>query len=234
MILIYALFDPRSPDAIRYVGKTEKTLEFRLSRHIAEAKLGLKAHRFHWVRSLLSVNVKPGIRLIETVAEKGSWQELEKYWIAKCRSDGHALTNNASGGNGLESKDWSAIWARDGMRERQSEKLKAHMAKPESRKQRSDAGIARYKDPAERKRTSEASLLSAKNPDVVKKRREETSKSWNDPLVREKRSAGIRYAFSAERRAVMSQAALKRWADPVKRAEIVSAMRNQRKQQCTS
>jgi hypothetical protein len=97
---IYVLKDP-TDSQIRYVGKTEKTLETRLSGHISEAKRRkVLCHKNNWVYSLLLKGLRPIIQLIETVPYDQDWQEREKYWIKYYRELGYDLTNSTDGGIG--------------------------------------------------------------------------------------------------------------------------------------
>ena len=96
---IYALYDPRQPSAVRYVGKTVKELSLRLSHHIAEARTGNACHRGNWIRSLLLAGVRPQIAPLEMCDEK-VWQQRERFWIAGHRPSG-VLTNNTDGGDGV-------------------------------------------------------------------------------------------------------------------------------------
>ncbi len=94
---IYGLFDPRDPEIVRYVGYTQFTPEQRLRGHIAEARYGKPSHRCNWIRSLLAVEIKPAVFLIEEVTE-ASWKEREIYWISHY---GATLVNGTVGGDGL-------------------------------------------------------------------------------------------------------------------------------------
>ena len=96
---IYALYDPRKPDVVRYVGKTVKPLSSRLFNHVSEARRSSeRCHRLHWIRGLLAEGIQPAIRLLETVHFDG-WVDSERHWIAALRAD-HPLTNSNAGGLG--------------------------------------------------------------------------------------------------------------------------------------
>lgn len=96
--LIYALFDPRDPDVVRYIGKTIKALPYRLINHISEARRAKdRSHKLHWIRLLLAQGVQPEIRLLEE-CDEAVWSERECYWIAQYRD--HQMTNGNSGGRG--------------------------------------------------------------------------------------------------------------------------------------
>lgn len=97
---IYVLVDPRT-SKIRYVGKTSKPLEKRLSQHVTRAKKGYKGHRDSWIRQLLCEDLVPEIRPIEDgywSCEKADNREI--YWISEFRTQGEPLTNMTNGGDG--------------------------------------------------------------------------------------------------------------------------------------
>jgi len=93
--LIYVLIDPRTGE-IRYVGWTNRTLERRLRHHIREKRT---FHRGRWVQQLRRENLKPLIRLVQTVPLV-VWQDAERYWIRFHREQGCPLTNGTDGGEG--------------------------------------------------------------------------------------------------------------------------------------
>lgn len=98
MIYVYALFDPRQPLHVRYVGKTTDMVS-RLQNHISQAKREAGCHRLLWMRKLLTAGVLPCQRLLEMV-EGASWQEAERRWIRDLRAAGHDLVNGTNGGEG--------------------------------------------------------------------------------------------------------------------------------------
>lgn len=77
MTKIYLLKDPDTNE-IRYVGKTVKSLNIRLSQHISRSKKVRTAYVNCWIYSLLKKNKRPIIELIE---ETDDWENREKYWI---------------------------------------------------------------------------------------------------------------------------------------------------------
>jgi hypothetical protein len=95
MSKIYALIDPNT-NLIRYVGKTDYPLEFRLKQHCSKKS---KTHKWNWIKGLMQNNQKPVISLIEDVSED-MWQERECYWIGRLRAEGASLTNIENGGKG--------------------------------------------------------------------------------------------------------------------------------------
>ena len=95
---IYALIDPRT-DEIRYVGKTIKTVEARVSVHLYYARKGVHTACARWLKSLIDIGLKPEIKILEIVHE--DWAKAECYWIAKFKSEGIPLLNHTAGGDGL-------------------------------------------------------------------------------------------------------------------------------------
>jgi len=94
VVKIYGLYDPRDPEIIRYVGKTQMTIQKRLQGHIDEARSNKsKTYKIHWIQKLLKENIKPLIKVLE-FCDENNWQEKEIFWIAKLNN----LTNSTIGG----------------------------------------------------------------------------------------------------------------------------------------
>ena len=92
---IYAL---RENGFVRYVGKTNHSLENRLGAHLQESRKGVKSYKCNWIRSLLSKGLSPTITTLEEVEGNGSADEKE--WIAYFKGYGIKLTNGTAGGDG--------------------------------------------------------------------------------------------------------------------------------------
>lgn len=96
---IYALYDPRNIEDIRYIGKADN-LQKRLSQHISSS---LKGGNFkdEWIRSLINENTKPEIKILEEVAydDPIEWEDREVYYIAYYFNNGHKLENCTPGGS---------------------------------------------------------------------------------------------------------------------------------------
>ena len=93
---IYKLIDPITND-IRYIGLTFNDLNQRLKSHCSENS---KSHKSNWVQSLRKQGLKPVIESIEdNILSYEEVCDREIYWIEKYKSEGHPLTNMASGGN---------------------------------------------------------------------------------------------------------------------------------------
>lgn len=100
-VLIYILSDPRTPESIRYVGKTvEKRVESRITVHIGEAKSKHKCHKCNWLRTLIVKNIQPSYKIVD-ICDESNWIDFEKHYIAKYRIEGHDLTNATDGGEGM-------------------------------------------------------------------------------------------------------------------------------------
>ncbi len=95
MIYIYTLSDPRTGE-IRYVGKTTK-INKRFSGHLTESRRGDISHKCNWIRSLLTIGLKPVIEVLDTY-DGDDWTWLEMYWISQFKIWGYNLTNNSEGG----------------------------------------------------------------------------------------------------------------------------------------
>jgi len=79
--LIYGLIDPRDR-CLRYVGKTHKRREIRLSEHIEAAREGQSSRVYRWIRGLLKLDLVPEIFVLERVPGTDDWGEAERRNIA--------------------------------------------------------------------------------------------------------------------------------------------------------
>ena len=95
---IYALFGPREPDEIRYVGKA-LNLRDRIYAHKADAKRGTKRYVYNWIRKLQSQEVEFEAKVLEIVMGD-SWADRERHWVSYYKELGHKLTNLSEGGEG--------------------------------------------------------------------------------------------------------------------------------------
>jgi len=93
---IYHLLDEYGN--IRNVGKTTRTLEYRLAEHLYEATHGGKNHRCCWIRSMLARGLTPTIELQTEVSGDGCKAEIA--YIAHYRKMGLDLVNGTDGGEG--------------------------------------------------------------------------------------------------------------------------------------
>lgn len=121
---------------IRYIGITKKSLNHRLSAHMAEAKRSPRnTHRLNWLRSLLQ---PPPIVLVEQVLSDPAVRET--YWISLARSYGCGLVNTSDGGDGVRDAS-GATGAKI------SAALRGRKASPETRARMSEAGKRRVHVP---------------------------------------------------------------------------------------
>lgn len=100
---IYALRDNFKekyviPEEKRYVGKSITPSE-RIDDEIKEAKTGHICHRCRWIRKILKQNGEIQLVILEECTEETS-DNLEIFWIAELRKQGHRLTNQTDGGTG--------------------------------------------------------------------------------------------------------------------------------------
>lgn len=93
---IYTLTDPRTVK-VRYVGVTFRGKQ-RLNEHLSRAVTGGKTHRDCWIRSLITVGLRPLYATVEQGQGEG-WQEAERRWIALLRQTCD-LVNLTDGGDG--------------------------------------------------------------------------------------------------------------------------------------
>ena len=91
--LIYGLFSGIDVE-LRYVGKTINSLEWRLSKHLAENNDNYKCR---WIKS---ENKNIYIQLIQELYNKEDLNNAEIYWIKYFRENGCKLTNLTDGGDG--------------------------------------------------------------------------------------------------------------------------------------
>ena len=78
MPCIYALIDPRN-NRVRYIGKSDD-LEDRVYEHFKPSKLKLNDRKAAWLRLLLSMDMKPEVKVLEELTHK-QWKSSERYWI---------------------------------------------------------------------------------------------------------------------------------------------------------
>lgn len=97
MSFIYALTDPRV-GSVRYVGKTKRKLESRLSQHLYLCSKR-RNRLYNWLLSLKRDGVRPVIAQLQT-CEGEDWRGAERQWIAHFKALGANLVNSSEGGQG--------------------------------------------------------------------------------------------------------------------------------------
>lgn len=114
-IKFYTLCDPRTPNTIKYLGKTNQKLARRLDQHVSTAKRAAAGkessnHNTNWINSLLKIGIKPlmiEIDSIECDKDSKEWVIFEKYWISQLKSWGFQLNNLTDGGDGNQNQVFS-------------------------------------------------------------------------------------------------------------------------------
>lgn len=125
-VYIYGLFDPRNYQ-LRYIGKSNNP-EKRLYRHIMYAKSNDRNHHiYNWIRQLLSENLEPSLEILEE-CNKQNWRDIERAWIKEAIEKGVDLTNETSGGDGLQDYIFS-----EEQRKRMSESRKGRVLNEKTR-----------------------------------------------------------------------------------------------------
>ncbi len=128
--VVYGLYDPKN-DSLRYIGKTNN-LKIRFSRHLRDAKKGVRTHAHRWIAKLLLDGLQPVARVIQECFSGENSLEAEVYWIRFFRSSGHNLCNLTDGGEGaLGAKRSPEVCANI------SKRLMGHSFSVESRKKSS-------------------------------------------------------------------------------------------------
>jgi len=230
--VVYALFDPREPEAIRYVGLSND-MSRRLTDHLSEARRHCKtfvrkSHKLNWLAGLLTDGLKPAIRTLAIVETAQEAARVEQAYIARLRKRNDCrLTNDTEGGEGIDGNGVRLTPESLGYR---SERIQSHWDSPEgeshrqinsetAKRQRLDPNYtggpltaearakmsaAKFGKPHAKARTAEWNAkIAASN--LGKKHR---------PYTDEERAARRAIMQSPETRAKMSAAAKARHAKP--------------------
>lgn len=97
---IYALVDPRSGQ-VRYIGLSGICVYARNKALRTQCVTDQQPKRDRWLRELFTTGGKPGVRLLELMAEGMTITQLgerEQWWIAQGKEQGWRLTNLTTGG----------------------------------------------------------------------------------------------------------------------------------------
>lgn len=216
---IYALRDPESL-AVRYVGKTSKSLAQRLASHRIEAfrktptgNWVARFHRANWLRALYSEGKIPLAEILESGNDDADWCTAEKKWIQHFRAIGADLINGTDGGEGAlgakrtvetkikASQRAKAQWAKLSAAEKQT--AVTHLHTPESMAKRAASKSRWFEDPANIQQVSAyRAKFMAEHPahkDAAKATLlAGVKKLWSDPELRE--AALINMRASAKKR----------------------------------
>lgn len=216
---IYGLCDPRSGE-LRYIGKTSKDPNKRLTRHASDARLGQSGHKNNWIRVLLALGLVPEIFIIEDVDGNGADEEV--YHIAQFRAMGCNLTNATEGGEGKPG--WVPSPENlERMRAAQQAAKKANPVSPETRerlrlshlgKVRSPKARAKFADTIKRRTPEERAAVAARMS--VAKRGHKTSEETKEKI----RIGNLGKEKSPETRARMAASAIGRKMSPEARAKM--------------
>jgi len=100
--IVYALIDPRNNE-IRYVGMSTNGL-VRPKKHLMPSSYNNKNkkhyHVYNWIRKLISLNLKPEIKVLESCSKENLYKR-EQYYILNYKEIGCNLTNKVDGGPGM-------------------------------------------------------------------------------------------------------------------------------------
>lgn len=94
---IYTLEDPITNE-VRYIGMS-KNPRLRLNQHVFESRNNKKTDKHKWIRSLLVMDLKPIVNVIDECCSSKA-ESLEIYYISLFRSQGFNITNCTDGGIG--------------------------------------------------------------------------------------------------------------------------------------
>lgn len=132
-ISIYVLKDPKT-DEIRYVGKTKRDINKRLTQHIFDKR---ETQKYFWILQLKNEGLKPIIEVIEFCTDN-DWSEREIYWIQHYKDLNCNLTNCNAGGFGGHnpSVETRARMSISHKGQKRSEDTKVKMRKPKSEEHR--------------------------------------------------------------------------------------------------
>lgn len=94
---VYGLLSSRSPDEIRYIGQTTRSIARRLSQHLTYAKKRRTA-----VQLWIDREMKDGYEIIlRVLVANAVFDKTEMHLIAEYRKSGSRLLNHTEGGGGV-------------------------------------------------------------------------------------------------------------------------------------
>ena len=200
--MIYGLVDPLESEHVRYIGKTR--VKERPRGHEKEALVvDYYTHKIHWILSLLVEGRTYDVITIEQHLITISDEDLnlsEKSYIAKYRSEGHALTNSTDGGDGVINLSSES-------------RLKISLASkkywedhPEFREMMSINAVLQWEDPVYR-------------ADHFKKMSACAKARWENPDYRQMMIKAQTDQWTEERKLEHSLELTEQWKDPVFYAE---------------
>lgn len=179
-VLIYALTDPRS-DLVRYVGKTQGSLDGRLRKHKRTSIREPSSTKCNqWLTELREKGLAPEIHELDR-CRLGTWEFYEQTWISVCKDAGFELLNMTIGGG-----------ATTGHRHKESTKIllraaaKKQFEDPVYRKISSEAAKAQWKDPAMRAHLVVKLKEAASKEAYLENQRDKKKALWATREYREK------------------------------------------------
>jgi hypothetical protein len=239
--LIYGLTDPRTGE-VRYIGKSTSGFTRPKSHAFACHIQRAYTYKANWVRGLIDVGLRYGIRILEEFDNTYVLPEAECYWIAQARGLGWELTNATSGGDGLNgyshtattlAKMSAAATGRRFTEEHRRNLSVAHLGHGhtvETRAKMSATRTGKVESMETRMRKSIASMGRVVSPKSVAKRAATMAERQHTVTsqTRAKMSAahkGRTHVVTPEARAKMSAAAKGRHHTQETRAKISAAVK---------
>ena len=186
---IYALIDPRN-NRVKYIGKANNP-EQRLYAHVSQARWADQKnnranwHKIHWIRQVLSEELRPRILIIQKVTVT-EWEKAERFWIAFYRAAGANLVNASDGGEGVSNPSAETRAHANQMSRERMLSDSNPMKNPQARKNY-DLAIE-SKELRQRRREAILANNPMSNPDV----RERHKAAVNREDVRKKKSEALR------------------------------------------
>lgn len=214
---IYGLIDPRNKE-LRYIGKSD-TPQFRLAKHIREAKRSTHLHRLAWIKGILDDGLIPELILLMQVPTD-AWSTIERLLINSLGDSNYNLTNMADGGLGGST-------ARGQKRSREARRnislgLKRFYADATELK---ESIREQSKKLWQDKEFQEKRDVALNAPDVKSRMSKSQKLRWQDQRLREKQSViGKRNWQDPELRKSMTENIKARWRDPEYREKRRQAM----------
>lgn len=203
--VIYALKHPDTQE-IRYIGKTCRSVEFRLYEHCRDAAQhkSYNAPVHSWIRKLAASNMKPETCVLEIVGPESDWRAAERKWIATYRVvAGQKLLNATNGGDGTDGYRHD-----DDMREKLSEIAISKGRKPPGNLGRKFSDEARAN-----MATAHVGLSIPQSAEARARRRGPCpARNWSPETRAKIMASRANYKATDQHRANLSAAATKAWA----------------------
>lgn len=217
--IIYGLTDPRT-DEVRYIGRSSSGLG-RPRRHLRES--AFDDHKSRWIKSLIALDLKYGIVVLESCPSASALSEAEQRWIAHGRVLGWRLTNVLVGGDAGR----TGLTTSPETRAKQSAAAKGRPKSPEHRAAMSRARLGvRSTEETRAKQSASQKARIAANPLERERLRTLRLGAVNSATAREKlRAANLGLKHSPERCAINARAQTGRKRSPESRAKQAATMR---------